>query len=84
MTVTDPESIHLKYISRGEDLFLKQVVDLQVSEEGGTLGVEDGGLAIGDVDTEYGCLPRAEINNERTLVGRWHMIQEPGDYGGYF
>ena len=31
VTVMDLVSIHLKYLNRGEDLILKQVVELQVS-----------------------------------------------------
>ena len=39
MAVTNPVSMHLIDIDRGENLVLKQVVDLQVSAEGGPLGV---------------------------------------------
>ena len=51
--MTDPVSIHLKYLSRGEDLFLKQVVSLQVGAEGGPLGVEGEILTVGNVDAAY-------------------------------
>ena len=51
MTVIDPVSIHLKAIDRWEDLVLKQVVDLQVRAEGGTLLVEGESPAVGNVDS---------------------------------
>ena len=84
VTVTDPVSIHLKDIDRGEDLVLKKVVDLQVRTEGGTVGVESDSLPVGDVNAVYGCLSSAEITDKRILVGGWHMIQEHGDCGKYF
>ena len=82
--MTDPVFIGLKGIARGKDIVLKQVVDLQVGEEGVPLGVEGDSPSIGNVAATYGCLRSAEITDERTLVGMWHVVQEPGDCGEYF
>ena len=84
VTLTDPVSIHLKNLDRGEDPNLKQVVNLQVEAEGGPLGVEGDNPAVCDVAATYGCLCSADITDERTLVRGWHMVQEPGDCGEYF
>ena len=70
VTMTDPVSMHLKYLDRGEDLVLEQVVDLQVGAEGVPLGLEGYSLSVGDVAAAYGCLHSADITDERTLVGR--------------
>ena len=48
--MTDPLSIHLKYIDRGDNLFLKQVADLKVGAEGGPLVLEGDSLAVVDVE----------------------------------
>ena len=82
--MTDPVSIHLKDIDIGEDLFLKQVVDLQVRPEGGPLGLEGESPAVGNVTTTYGCLCSTDITDERTSVGGWRMVQEIGDCCEYF
>ena len=84
MNVTDTVSMHLKYLDRGYDLVLNQVVKLQIGAEGGPLGVEGHSPAVGDVTAVYRCLCRADITDESTLVGGWHMVQEPGDCGEYF
>ena len=78
VTVTDPVSIHLKYLDRGQVLVLKQMFDLQVGAEGGPLGKEVDGPAVGDVAAAYGCLCSTEIIDEKTLVGGWQLVQEPG------
>ena len=52
--MTDPVSIHLKDMDSGKDLVLKQVVKLEAGVEGGPLGVEGDGPAIGDVAATYG------------------------------
>ena len=51
VTVTDPVSINLKDLDRGEYLVFNQVVDLQVRAEGGTLVVEGESPAVGNVDS---------------------------------
>ena len=73
VTMPKPVYINLKYLNRGENIVLKQVVDLKVSAEGGSLGVEGDGLAVGYVATAYGCLRSADITDE-TSVGGWHMV----------
>ena len=78
MIVVDRVSIQLKDINGEEDLVLKQVVDLQVGAEGGPLGVEVDDTDIGDVAVTYNFLRSTEINDERSSVGGWHMVQEPG------
>ena len=83
MTVTDPVSIHLKDLDIEEYLFLNQVVDLQVRSEGGLLGVEGKSPSVENVSNAYSCLRSTEITDERTSVGRWHMVQKPGDCGEY-
>ena len=80
----DPVYIHLKVIDSGEDLVLKQVVDLQIRAEDIPLGVEDDSPAVGNVASAYRCLHSTDITDESTLVVGWHMVQEPGDYGEYF
>ena len=84
MTVTDTVSIQLNNIDRWEDLILKQVVELQVGAEGGPLRVEGDVPYIGDVAVAYDFLQSTEITDERTSVGGWHMVQEPGECREYF
>ena len=84
VTVTYPVSIHLMDLNREEDIILKQVVKLQVGEEGGPLGVEGDGHAVEDVAATYSCLHIKDITDKKTLVGGWHMVQEPGDCGECF
>ena len=83
MTVIDPVSIHLKDLDRGEYLVLNQVFDLQVRAEGVPLGVEGKSPSVDNVSNAYSCLLSTEITDERTSVGRWHMVQKPGDCGEY-
>ena len=83
VTVTNPVAVHLKDLDRGDVWVFNQVVELQVGAEGGLLGVEGGGTAVGDVATAHGCLCSAEITEERISVGGWYMAQEPGDCGEY-
>ena len=77
--MTNMVVVHLKDIDRGEVRFLKKVVGMQVGTEGGPLGVEGDGLDVRYVAAAHGCLRSAEIIEERTSVGGWHMFQEPGD-----
>ena len=56
---------------------------MQVGAEGGPLGVEGDGQAVGDVASMHGCLRSTEITKERTYLGGWHMVQKPGYCGGY-
>ena len=59
------------------------MVNLQVGAEGGPLGVEGDNPAVCDVAATYGCLCSADITEKITFVGRWNMVQEPGDCGEY-
>ena len=81
--MTNPVAVHLKDLDRGDVWVFNQVVELQVGAEGGLLGVEGGGTAVGDVATAHGCLCSAEITEESISVGGWYMAQEPGDCGEY-
>ena len=54
MTLKNPVAVHLKDINRGEVWVLKQVVDLRVGVEGGPLGVDGDGLAVGDIANRTG------------------------------
>ena len=49
VTVTDPVSINLNDLDRGEYLVFNQVVDLQVRAEGVPLGVEGESPSVGIV-----------------------------------
>ena len=69
MTVMNPVDVHPKDLDRGDVRVFKQVVELQVGEEGGPLVVEGNGLAIGDVASTHVCLRRTDITEERTSVG---------------
>ena len=75
MTVTYPVYINLKDLGRGDNLVLKQVVELQVGAEGGLLVLEVDGPDVGDVAVVYGCLRSTDIADERTSVDGWHMVQ---------
>ena len=79
----DPVEVQLKHIDRGEVWFLKKAVNIQVSVEGGQLGVDGDGMDVGDDATSHDCLCRAYITEKITSVGRWNMVQEPGDCGEY-
>ena len=59
------------------------MVNLQVGTEGGPLGVEGDGTAVGDIDAAHGCLRSAEVTEERTSVSMWYIVQEPENYGEY-
>ena len=83
MNVTKPVAVHPKGLGRGEVPVFNQVVELQVGAEGGPLFVEGDGPAVGDVSSIHGCLHSTEITEERTSVGGWYMVQEPGDCGEY-
>ena len=54
--VTDLVSIHLNDLDRGENLVLKQMINLQVGVEGGPIGVESDSPTIGNVDVACSCL----------------------------
>ena len=69
MTVTNMVAVHLKDLDRGEVRVFKHVVELHVGAEGGPLGVEGDGLAVGYVADVHGRLRSAEITEERTSVG---------------
>ena len=77
MIEMNPVAVHLKDIDRGEVRVLKKVVELQVGAEGGPLGVEGDDLDIGDVAVMHGCLCSADITEERTYLGGWHVVEEP-------
>ena len=79
--MTNPVAVHLKDVDIGQVRVFKHVVELQVGAEGGPLGVEGNGLAVGYVASTHGCLRSTEITNENTSVGGCHMVQEPGDCG---
>ena len=79
----NPVEVKLKNIDRGEVWFLKQAVNIQVIVEGGQLGVDGDGMDVGDDATSHGCLCSADITEKITFVGRWNMVQEPGDCGEY-
>ena len=40
-------------------------------------------MAVVDGAVAHACLRSANIPEERTSVGGWHMIQEPVDCGNY-
>ena len=61
VTVMHLVAIHLKDIDRIEVQVLNQVVEMQVGAEGGPLGVEGDGPAVGDVAAAHGCLRITEI-----------------------
>ena len=79
----DPVEVQLKNIDRGEVWVLKQVADLKVSVEGGQLGLDGDGMDVGDDATSNGCLRIADSTDKITSVGRWNMVQEPGDCREY-
>ena len=60
------------------------MVKLKVGAQFGPLGVEGDSLTVGDVASTHGCLCRTDITEERTSVGGWHMVQEPGNCGEYW
>ena len=62
MTVMNPVVVQLKDIGRGDVLVFKQVIELQVGAEGGPLGVEGDGPAVGNVDAARCCLLSVDIN----------------------
>ena len=61
VAVTNPVDVHLKDINRGETRVLKQVVELQVGAEGGSLVVEGDVPDAGDVYAAHGCLRSTDI-----------------------
>ena len=83
MTVTIPVVVHMRDLDRGEYQVFKQVVKLHIGAEGGPLGVEGDGPAIGDVVAAHDCLRSAEITEEMTALCGRHMFQEFGDSGEY-
>ena len=81
--MTNPVAVHLKDLDRGGIRVFYQVVKLKVGAECGPLGVEGDGLDAGDVAAAHCCLRSTDITEERTSVGGWYMVQEPGDCGEY-
>ena len=75
MNLMNPVSIHLKDLDRGEFWFFKQVIDLQVGVEGGTLGVESDSSDVKYVAAAHGCLLSAEVTEKKTYVGGCNMVQ---------
>ena len=81
--MTDPVSIHLKDLDRGQGWVRQEVVHTDLGAEGRPVGVEGLGAAGSDVATANGCLRRAEITEERSAEGGWHICHEPGNWGEY-
>ena len=52
---------------------------MEVVAEGGPLSIEGDCAVVGDMTPFYGCLRRAGITEEITLVGRWHIFHKPRD-----
>ena len=80
-TITDPLSVHLKGIDSGDIWFLKKLVQLEVGAEGGTLAIEGDCTAVGYMTALYRFLQTAEITEEITSVGGWHICHKLGDCG---
>ena len=59
------------------------MVERQVSAEVSPLVLEGEVLDVGDVIDALVIFYSAEITEERTYVGSWHTVQEPGDCEEY-
>ena len=78
-SVTNPVSMHLKELNAREVRGLQTVVDLQIGAVGDPLSVEFGCVGGGDVTAANGCFRSAEITDEITSKGGWHIYHEISD-----
>ena len=71
--------MYLKELDDREVRGLQTVVDLQVGALGDPLSVEFGCAGGGDVTAANGCFRSAEITDEITSKGGWHICHESSD-----